>query len=105
VVVAEGDELLAYGLTDRALVLGTPPGVVADYLTGSGGLIDSPLYRDLDAALVGDGLAVYVDLESSLALAREFEPDIPDLPLRGVGAAGTVDGRVTRGSLLILIDY
>jgi hypothetical protein len=105
IVVADGNELLAYALTDDALVLGSPPAVVVDYLGGEGGLTDSAIYRELDSALVGEGLSFYVDLERTLALVAEFEEDMPDLPLRGVGASGRTDGRVTRASLLILIDY
>jgi hypothetical protein len=105
IVVADGNELLAYSLTDDALVVGSPPAVVVDYLGGEGGLTDSAIYRELDSALVGEGLSFYVDLERTLALVAEFEEDMPDLPLRGVGASGRTDGRVTRASLLILIDY
>jgi hypothetical protein len=105
VVVADGTEFVAYALTEGALVLGSPPPVVVNYLGGAGGLTDGSLYRELDDALVGEGMSFYLDLEQSLALAREFEESIPTLPLRGVGASGSTDGRVTRGSLLILIDY
>jgi len=105
VVVVDGSEMLAYALTDDALVLGSPPPVVVDYLGGAGGLTENAVYRELDAALVGDGLSFYLDLERALALAGEFEEEFPAFPLRGVGASGDTDGRVTRGSLLILVDY
>lgn len=105
IVGADGEEFVAYTLTDDALVIGSPTYLVTDYVAGEGGLTNSSVYRDLDAALVGDGLLFYVDLERSLALAQEFDESIPAFPLVGVGASGTTDGRVTHGSLLILIDY
>jgi hypothetical protein len=105
VVVADGTELMAYALTEDALVVGSPTSIVVDYLEGSGGLTDGALYQELDAALVGDGLTAFVDLDRIFALARDAGADLPDLPMRGIGAGGRADGRVSKGSVLILIDY
>lgn len=105
IIGADGEEFVAYALTSDALVIGSPTYLVEDYVGGDGGLTDSNVYRELDAALVGDGLLFYVDLERSLDLAQEFDTSIPEFPLRGMGASGAIDGRVSRGSMLILIDY
>lgn len=105
IVMVDGREFAAYTLADDALVIGSPAHLVTGYTAGDGGLTDSSLYKELDEAMIGDGLLFFVDLERALALGREFGESVPEYPVRGIGAAGTADGPVSLGSMLILIDY
>jgi hypothetical protein len=103
---AEGLEIIAYQVTDDALIIGSAFGVVSDFLSDRGGLTSGDLYRELDAALPGDGLSLYVDLSRIFDIADMSRADKAIVePMRGVGATSSSDGAVMTGALLILIDY
>ena len=106
VAIVEGSELIAYQITDDALVLGSASSVVKDFIAGDGGLADSALYQELKSELPGDALAFFVDLSRVFDL---MEMSVADRaiaePIKGVGAAYSRDGEILTGAMLILIDY
>ena len=102
----EGNEIVAYQVTDDALVIGSASSVVSDFLSGDGELTNGELYRELDAALPGDGLSFYVDLSRIFDIAEMPRADRAIVePLRAIGASSSSDGELITGTLLILIDY
>lgn len=102
----EGNEIVAYQVTDDALVIGSASSVVSDFLSGDGGLTNGELHRELDAALPGDGLSFYVDLSRIFDIAEMSRADRAIVePLRAIGASSSFDGELVTGTLLILIDY
>jgi hypothetical protein len=102
----EGNEIVAYQVTDDALVIGSASSVVSDFLSGDGELTNGELYRELDAALPGDGLSFYVDLSRIFDIAEMSRADRAIVePLRAIGASSSFDGELVTGTLLILIDY
>lgn len=106
VALMDGSEVLAYDVTDDALVAGTSSSLVGEFLDGVGGLTDTSLYEELNGDLPGDGLALYVDMGRIFDMIDMTPQDRAiAAPLRGLGASYDVDEESVTGSFLMLIDY
>ena len=106
-VGAEGQDFVSYSLTDDLFVVGTGRGLVSDVANGEGGdLLESDLYKELDAAVLGDGLIGYVDIERIIDLVplTRDEEAVFD-PIRGLGVGGSVSGDISELEVLLLVDY
>jgi hypothetical protein len=106
-VVGGEEELVSYSLHDDLLVIGTGRGLVGSIATGQdGGVVDSDVYRELDDAVAGDGLIVYVDIGRIVRLVPMTSDESAVLaPLRGVGVGARTDGHVAVVEALLLVDY
>ncbi len=106
-VIAEGGETaVAYTVTDDGLVVASSVGLLTQVANGSGGMTNSPLYQELDDAIPGDGLLLYVDthriydqIEWSVGWRAVADP------VRGMGASVAASDDGVTGTFLVLIDY
>jgi len=106
-VIAEGGETaVAYTVTDEGLVVASSVGLLTQLAEGSGGMTDSSLYQELDGALPGDGLLLYVDTHRIYDQIEwpEGWRGVAD-PVRGMGASVAASDDGVAGSFLVLIDY
>lgn len=100
-------ELVSYSLGDDLLVIGTGAELVAEVANGDGGgVVSGDLYRELDGAVAGEGLVVFVDIGRVVRLVPMTSDEVAVLaPLRGVGVGATLDGDATIVEALLLVDY
>ena len=106
VVSFGGEEVAAYHLSEHSLAMATSGGVLSGFTSGSGGITDSELYRELDGILPGDGLNAYFDLGAifdELPIPADERAILA--PLRGFGASSTRLGDLNRSSALVIVDY
>lgn len=106
VAVIEGPEVVAYQITDDALVAGSSASILERFLEGSGGLAGTPLYQELNSELPGDELSFFVDMVRIFDLI-DMSPEGRAIaaPIRGLGASYEIADDVVTSSALILIDY
>jgi len=102
-----GSDLFSYSIDDDLLVVGTGEDLVTDIATGArGGLLGSALYTELDAAVMGDGLVFYVDIQRIVDLVPLTSDEAAVFaPLRGAGWGGRSVGDVAEMEMLLLVDY
>lgn len=101
------DSIVTWGLGADAMAASSSITELESMLDGvQGGVATGALYQELDAALPGEGLLMYVDVTSIVDLIgmdpttrRSFAP------LRGMGASADVSGNTSAARLLVLIDY
>lgn len=106
IIADVGRPIFAYWLGDTELVLGMSPDGVGDFSRATGGLVESNVYRSFDRAVIGEGLAFYLDMTRLLALIPEAEEFRTALaPLVGLGAGSMVVDGAVQGQLLIAVDY
>ena len=106
VVSFDGTPVVAYSVSDTSFVLGTSGDLVDDFLGGEGGLTSAALYQEVDAALGGDGMSAFFDLESIFdELPIPADERAVLAPLRAFGASSSLDGDTVIGRGLLLIDY
>jgi hypothetical protein len=88
-------------------VVGSGHDLVSDVATSAeGGLLTSDLYRELDDAVVGDGLVGYADISGIVDLVPMTRDEAAVFsPLRGIGVGGESDGTAQVMELLVLVDY
>lgn len=107
-ISGNGQEIVSYSTQDDLLVIGTGSDLVEHIATRSpGGLVDSALYGELDDAVVGDGLVMFVDIAGVVDLVPLTSDEAAVLsPLRGIGFGGAVaDDNTMLMEVLVLIDY
>ncbi len=106
-VSIDGQPIVSYATVEDMLVIGTSDDLVSRVSSGTGGgLTNSPLYQELDAAIAGDGLVFYIDLGRVVGLVPMTSDEAAVLaPLRGIGFGGEVDGDAVAMEVLVLIDY
>ena len=103
----DGEDIASYSVSDELLVIGTGSDLVADVVAGSGsGLVDSAMYQELDALVVGDGLIFYADIARIVGLVPTTSNESAVFaPLRGTGFGGEVRGDTLLMEVLVLVDY
>lgn len=106
-VVDRGEELVSYSLQDELLVVGTGAGLVGDIVAGeNAGVVASDVYRELDDAVSGDGLIVFVDIGRILRLIPMTSDEAAVLaPLRGMGVGTRSESGAIVVEALLLVDY
>jgi hypothetical protein len=106
-VYLDEEPIVSYVTVEDMLVIGTGDELVSRVSSeAGGGLTNSPLYRELDAAIVGDGLVFYVDIGRVMGLVPMTSDEAAVVaPLRGIGVGGDIDGDAVAMEVLILIDY
>ena len=106
-VYLDDQSVVSYTTVEDLLVIGTGDNLVSSVSSGAGGgLTNSPLYRELDAAIVGDGLVFYLDIGRVMGLVPMTSDEAAVVaPLRGIGFGGEVDGDAVAMEVLVLIDY
>jgi hypothetical protein len=97
----------AYALSDDTLAIGTGPTIVDALINGSAPSVgDNLRYEMLDAALPGEGVPFFVDLQGFFdAFDLEGEDRAVVDALQAVGASGEVRDDVVRFEILIAIEY
>jgi hypothetical protein len=103
-----GEEVVAYGVTDERLVIGTSSKDLARIGAPGPNLTTNPAYSAAVDALDGDGYAVafFADVAGMVdVFGAEGDVRVALEPFTGVIGAGKVDGSLYRGTVLILIDY
>jgi len=102
-----GTDLFSYSINDEMLVIGAGEKLVDAVASGvDGGLLESALYTELDSAIIGDGLVVYVDIQRIVDLVPLTSDEAAVFsPLRGAGWGGTASGDVAEIEMLRLVDY
>lgn len=104
----DGDgEIVSYSLQDERLIIGTGPGLVGDVAAAqNGGLLAVDVYQDLDAALTGEGLIMFVDVGRIVRLIPMTSDEAAVLtPLRGIGVGTTSGNGGVVVEMLLLVDY
>lgn len=106
-LVADGQELLSYSINEGLAVFGTGSALVGEIESGGeGGLLQSVQYVELDGAVVGDGLLMYVDIAGIVDLVPTTSNESAVFePFRGVGLGADVEEETVIMEVLFLIDY
>ena len=106
-VGADGQELVSYSIEEGLAVVGTGSKLVGTVASGGeGGLLQTEQYIELENALVGDGLLMYVDVARIVDLAPMTSNESATLdPFRGVGLGADIDDQTMLMEVLFLIDY
>jgi hypothetical protein len=88
-------------------VVGTDRDLVSGVVSGdAGGLLGSPLYKELDGLVLGDGLVGYADVGSIVDLVPLTQDEAAVFaPIRGIGYGGEDSEGAFQMEVLILVDY
>ena len=106
VLLIDGVDTIAYEVTEEEFVAGSAESLVADYLSGEGGLADVAVYAELDDLIPGDGLDVFFNAH---VLWNELDISVDErailMPIRGFGVTTTASDELIRTEALLLVDY
>jgi hypothetical protein len=103
-----GDEVVAYGVTDERLMIGTSSDDLARIGANGDNLTANPTYAAALDALDGEDFAVafFADVAGMIdVFGATGDVRIALEPFTAVVGASRIDGSLYRGTLLVLIDY
>ena len=103
-----GSEVVAYGVTDERLMIGTSSDDLARIGAGGSNLSTSPTYTAaLDALDSNDySVAFFADVAAMLdVFGATGDVRVALDPLTAIVGASRVDGSLYRGTVMVLIDY
>ena len=104
----DGEEAVAYGVTDQRFVIGTSSNDLARIGAGGSNLTTNPAYEAAVDALPGNDYVVsfFVDVAGLVDVFRaEGDVRVALEPFTAVIVGTSVDGSSYRGSAIVLIDY
>jgi hypothetical protein len=106
-VLADGEQIVSYSTGSDLFVVGTDRDLVNGVVSGdAGGLLGSPLYKELDGLVLGDGLVGYADVGSIVDLVPLTQDEAAVFaPIRGIGYGGEDSEGAFQMEVLILVDY
>ncbi len=102
----DGLDLLALTVTDEAFAASSSPELLGQFVAGTGGLGTSERYRRVDDLIVGEGLAMYVDI-AGLVAEYATDDEVRDVlaPLVAAGASYAVEGDFQISEFRLVVDY
>jgi hypothetical protein len=103
-----GEEVVAYGITDERLVIGTSSRDLTRIGAGGPNLTTNPAYAAAVDALDGDdySVAFFADVAGMAdVFGATGDVRVALAPFTGVIGASKIDGSLYRGTVLVLIDY
>lgn len=103
-----GREMIAYGVTDERLVIGTSSNDLARIGADGPNLTTNPAYAAAVDSLDGDDfeVAFFADVAGMVdVFGGEGDVRVALEPFTGIIVATKIDGSVYRGTVLVLIDY
>ncbi len=104
----DGQEAVAYGVTDQRFMIGTSSSDLARIGAGGPNLTANPAYAAAVDALPGDNFAVsfFADVGGMVdVFGAEGDVRVALEPFNAIIAGTSIDGSRYRGSLIVLIDY
>jgi hypothetical protein len=104
----DGQEAVAWGVTDQRFMIGTSSSDLARIGAGGPNLTANPAYAAAVEALPGDNYAVsfFADVDGMVdVFGAEGDVRVALEPFNAIIAGTSIDGSRYRGSLIVLIDY